>query len=471
MFKGFKKNDKYLTIAVYAFLVIAASIGLVCLLLNLSTVLGWVGSVITAMSAFIYGFIIAYICNAIYKKLHKYVFRFVERNKPHPKLRKTLSIILTYILFVAIIALFAWAIIPSLVSSIDSLQDNLEQIVKNLTDTLSDILDNVPFIEKEGIINPINDFFISEDGKSGVFTTLLDYLKGNLGSIVDTSVTVLANIVVGFILSIYFLIYKEKMVAKFKRLLCAFLSERRYEGVVDFARYSDKIFGRYMMGTLVDSFFVGVIMFFILWICQFPYPALIAVTCGLTNIIPFFGPFIGAIPSALLILITPSDLGGGLFKVLIFVIIVVVLQQIDGNIIAPQIHGASTGMTPIGVIAAVTFSSHVFGFWGMVIGVPLCAIIFYYFSKFLEKRLKKKHLPTQHEYYRVNDVYSDENFAKARSALLAEEQLDHSDTLATAAIDDEVLKEIKDKVVGQVLNEALESINETADAQIKENDG
>ena len=249
------------------------------------------------------------------------------------------------------------------------------------------------------------------------------------------------------------------------------MSERKYEGVVDFGRYSDKIFGRYMMGTLVDSFFVGVIMFFILWLCQFPYPALIAVTCGLTNIIPFFGPFIGAIPSALLILITPSEMGGGLFKVLIFVIIVVVLQQIDGNIIAPQIHGASTGMTPIGVIAAVTFSQHVFGFWGMVVGVPLCAVVFYYFSMLIEKRLKKKHLPTQHEYYRVSDVYSDENFAKARSALLADEQLDNSETLATAAVSDELLKEIKEKVVNQVLNEALESINEKADALKKEIDG
>lgn len=331
-------------------------------------------------------------------------------------------------------------------------------------------MSNFPFIDSDSIISSITDFF-SEDSEKGFFANALNYLKDNLGSIAIDSANVVLNIVVGFILSVYFLIYKEKMIAKIKRILCAFFNKAHYKGIVDFARYSDKIFGRYMLGTLVDSAFVGIIMFFILWICQFPYAALIAVTCGLTNIIPFFGPFIGAIPSALLILITPYDDGGGFFKVIIFVIIVLVLQQIDGNIIAPQIHGASTGLTPIGVIAAVTFSSHVFGFWGMVIGVPLCAIIFYYLSKIIDKKLKKKHMPTQPEYYRVADIYEDENFAKAMSALEAESQLENSETLATAAIKDEVLKEIKEQVVEKVLSEALEGINETADAQEKEING
>jgi len=473
MFKGFKKNDKYFTIAVYAFLVIAASIGLVCVFLNFNTILGWLGGVISAMSSFIYGFIIAYICNAIYKKLHKYVFKFIEKNKPRPKLRKTVSIVTTYIIFIIIISLFIWAIVPSLVSSINALLENLQEIVKNLTDSISEILGAFPFIEKESIADlntSITEFF-AYDNEKGVFTKVLNYLKENLESIAVTSAMVLVNILVGFILSIYFLIYKDKMTAKCKRIMCAFFSEKRYRGVVDFARYSDKIFGRYMLGTLVDSFFVGLIMFIILIIFQFPYAALIAVTCGITNIIPFFGPFIGAIPSALLVLITPADNGGGIFKVLIFVAIVLVLQQIDGNIIAPQIHGASTGLTPIGVIAAVTFSAHVFGFWGMVIGVPLCAIISYYLSKFIDSKLKKKHLPTPPEYYRVADVYDDENFAKARSALAAEEQLESSETLATAAIKDEVLKEIKEQVVEKVLTEALEGITETADAQEKEING
>ena len=470
MFKGFKKNDKYFTIAVYAFLVIAASIGLICVITKFSAITGWLGGIISAMSSFIYGFVIAYICNAIYKKVHKYVFKFVEKNNAHPKLRKCLSLILSYIIFVAIIVLFLWAIIPSLISSITSLINDRETFVDNLIKTLSDILKPIPFVNSGSLEESIRNFF-SVDGNSGIFTKALEIVKANLLKIATVSAQVVMNLIVGFILSVYFLIYKEKMTAKIKRILCAFFKEDKYKGVIDFARYSDRLFGRYMLGTLVDSFFVGVIMFFILWICKFPLPALIAVTCGVTNIIPFFGPFIGAIPSALLILITSESSGGGLLKVLIFAVIVLVLQQIDGNIIAPNIHGATTGMTPIGVIAAVTLSSHLFGFIGMVIGVPLCAVIFYYMSKFVDKKLKKKHMPTQPEYYRVADIFDDENFAKARSALEAEAQLENSETLATAAISDEVLKEIKEQVVGKLLSEALDGINEAADAREKEING
>lgn len=470
MFKGFKKNDKYFTIAIYAFLVIAASLGLVCIILNFGTITGWIGGVIKAMSAFIYGFVIAYICNAIYKKLHRYAFKFVERKKAHPRIRKFLSIFFAYVIFIVIICLFLWAIIPTLINSIDSLITGWNDIVGNLGDTLHSILSPFNFIDADSVVEQVTDF-LSKGNDSNIFTLALTSIKENIGAIGSASASVIVNIFVGFILSIYFLIFKDKMVAKCKRLLCAIFSEERYKGTVEFARYTDKIFGRYMLGTIVDSIFVGVIMFFLLWIFNFPYAALIAVTCGVTNIIPFFGPFIGAIPSGLLILITPVENDGGLFKVLMFAIIVIVLQQIDGNIIAPQIHGATTGMTPIGVIAAVTFSAHVFGFWGMVIGVPLCAVIFYYFSKLVDKRLKKKHLPTRPEYYRVNDIFYDENFAKARSALEAEEQLESSQTLATAAIKDDVLKEIKEQVVEKVLNEALEGINETADAQEKEING
>ena len=207
------------------------------------------------------------------------------------------------------------------------------------------------------------------------------------------------------------------------------------------------------------------IAYIVLMIMKMPYAMLVSVIIGVTNIIPFFGPFIGAIPSALLIFISNGDF----FQVVIFAIVVLVLQQIDGNIIAPHIHGASTGMTPIGVIAAVTFASHVFGFVGMVIGVPLCAVIFYYCSKFIDKKLKKKNLPAQHEYYRVSDVFDDENFAKARCALEAESQLENSETLANVAIKQEVISEIKEQVVEKVLSEALEGINETAKAQAEEN--
>ena len=464
MFKGFKKNDKYFTIAVYAFLVIAASIGLIWLLYNFSTITSWIGGVITAMSSFLYGFVIAYFCNAIYKKLHRYVFKFVDRRKPHPKLRKYLSIFFAYVIFVSLISLMLLAIIPSIITNIRTLIFDIDGYLSGIETWLFDLLTSLsgsfPSINPEEIMDSIYDFFSPTNG-SGAFGSILSYVLDNIISILYALINHIFYIIVGFILSIYFLIYKENMIAKCKRFSCAFLKEDNFKKTVDFVRYTDKTFGRYMLGAIFDSALVGVIMFLVLLILNYPFASLIAVTCGVTNIIPFFGPFIGAIPSALLILIATGDF----FKVLIFAVIVLILQQIDGNLIAPHIHGAATGLTPIGVIAAVTFTSHVFGFIGMVIGVPLCAVIFYYFSNIINKKLEKKHLPVNPDYYRVTDIYGDENFAKARFALEAEEHLDNSQTLATAAIKEEVLQEIKDQVVEKVLNEALDGINEQVEAR------
>ena len=163
---------------------------------------------------------------------------------------------------------------------------------------------------------------------------------------------------------------------------------------------------------------------------------------------------------------------GDPLKVILFAVIILILQQVDGNIIAPHIIGASTGLTPIGVIAAVTLCSHLFGFFGMLVGVPLCAVISYLVSSFIDKKLKKKRLPTQVEYYRVADIYLYEHFAKARHALEVEEKLAKSAVIANVAaekkITEEVLQELEEKVVENVLITALDSINEEINAKKKD---
>lgn len=469
MFKKFKKNDNYFIVAVYAFLVIAAAIGLIWLLINAGTIWGWIKGVIFAMLPFVYGFIIAYICNPIYKKLHKSVFKFVDRKKPHPKLRKLLSIFLTYLIFVLIISLLLLAIIPSIVSSLDSLGSHIKEYIDNLNAWIGELKNSLsetfPSLNNSDSMSSLENFF-SISGDGGMLQTIISFLTENITGFVTSFISQIFSIIVGFILSIYFLIYKDSIVAKLKRIICAFFKEKNYKRIVDFARYTDQTLGRYMLGVIVDSAIVGIIMFIVLTIFRFDFALLIAVTCGVTNIIPFFGPFIGAIPSAILIFISTGDP----VKVLIFAIIVLVLQQIDGNIIAPHIQGNATGLTPIGVIAAVTFASHVFGFVGMVVGVPICAVIAYYVNIYIKKRLNKKHMPTQVEYYRVKDIYEDENFSKARFALEAEGELDNSETIATAAIKEEVLQEIKEQVVEKVMNEALDHINEEVEAKAKDGD-
>jgi predicted PurR-regulated permease PerM len=237
-----------------------------------------------------------------------------------------------------------------------------------------------------------------------------------LGSLATTIISIVItigshafSIIVGIILSIYFLIYKESIIRRSKRLLCAIFKQKNYEKIMDFANYTNNTFARYIVGAILDSILVGIVIGLVLWACGFPFAALIGVICGVTNIILFFGPFIGSIPSAVLILISTGDI----WKVILFALIILIIQQIDGNLIAPHIHGASTGLTPIGVIAAVTICSHLFGFIGMLIGVPLCAVFTYLFSKFLDSRLKKKNLPSDTKLYRSKNLYSNQEFINA----------------------------------------------------------
>jgi hypothetical protein len=209
------------------------------------------------------------------------------------------------------------------------------------------------------------------------------------------------------------------MIAKVRKMCCAIFPKKVYIWLSDFISYADKTFGRYLMGAILDSMLVGVITIITLSLMGYKFAALIGLMVGVTNIIPFFGPFLGAIPSALIILIADGPI-----EMLIFVLFILVLQQIDGNIINPHIVGATTGLTPIGVIAAVTICSHIFGFIGMVIGVPLSAVLTYVISNIINKRLKKKNLSSDTNLYKNKNLYSNEAFIKASLSVEAENILE-----------------------------------------------
>lgn len=473
MFKNFKKNDKYFTIAIYSFLVIAMLIGLIFIFMNFGKITSFIEGLINSLMSFVYGFTFAYICNPIYKRLHKYVFKFIDKKKEHPKLRKGLSILLTYIIFFALIALLLFAIIPQIAGNIQDLGANITEYSKNFVNGLNDFLSKAsnvfPTINPEEIISMVENM-ISGEG-DGIIARIVNYVLQNSSSILEAGSAVVSQIFaifVGIILSIYFLIYKDLMIARAKRILCSIFKKESYEKIIDFARYTDDTFGRYLLGAILDSIIVGLVVFAILAIFGFPLAPLIGVLVGITNIIPFFGPFLGGIPSALLILIH-SD--GGLIWALAFVGIIVVVQQIDGNIIAPHIHGSATGLTPIGVILSVTVCSYVLGFVGMLIGVPLWAVISYLFTILIENKLKKKKLPVNVDCYRAKDIYTDENFNKAKSAIEAQERVEHHEAVEKAKaenkISEDVIHQVEERIVDEIINTVAEEIIQKAEAENK----
>lgn len=473
MFKNFKKNDKYFTIAIYSFLVVAMLIGLIFIFMNFGKITSFFDGLLNALMSFIYGFVIAYICNPIYKRLHKYVFKFIDKKKEHPKLRKGLSIFLAYILFFALIALLLFAIIPQIAGNIKDLATNIGDYIRNFNTNLANFLDNAstifPTINPDEITEIIENMFSGEG--NGLVATVINYILQNSDSILEAGSAVVSQIFaffVGIILSIYFLIYKDLMVARAKRILCSIFKKESYEKIIEFARYTDDTFGRYLLGAVLDSIIVGLVVFAILAIFNFPLAPLIGVLVGTTNIIPFFGPFLGGIPSALLILIH-SD--GGLMMALAFIAIIVVVQQIDGNIIAPHIHGSSTGLTPIGVILAVSVCSYVFGFVGMVIGVPFWAVVSYLFTILIENKLKKKKLPVNVDCYRAKDIYTDENFNKAKSVIEAQERIEHNEAIEKAKaenkISEDVIHQVEERIVDEIISTVAEEIIQKAEAENK----
>ena len=418
MFKFFgNKNTKLGKKALYMFIVGAALIFLVFAIIYFPSISSQISGIVKAMAAFIYGFVLAFICNPIYKIFHKYVFKFIDINKPHPKIRNLLSIVATYLVFGIVIMIVVRAVIPEILANYKELVANVgdyfDQIYKYALKTLTDLkVKNPDETIKGWLVSVLNMLKLTDIDTSIPPDELGDEIVKGLvekaGTLVTGAVSHIFSFIVGFILSFYFLLSKNEFIAKIKRMLIALFPENVYKRISHFTKYTNSTFGKYILGALCDAVLVGCVVTLVLTIFKFPYAALIGLVCGITNIIPFYGPFIGAIPSGLLIFLqTPGDTMDKLWKVVGFAVIILVIQQIDGNIIAPHIQGEATGLSPIMVIAAVTFCSHVFGFVGMLIGVPVVAVLSYMLNCFVENKLKKKNLPTNIECYEVGiDVHN-----------------------------------------------------------------
>jgi predicted PurR-regulated permease PerM len=231
-------------------------------------------------------------------------------------------------------------------------------------------------------------------------------------SLVGSIITIfksLLNFIIGIIISIYLLVDKERFIAQAKKVLYAFLTRERANNFINNLRYSDKIFGGFISGKIIDSLIIGVLCYIGMLVLRLPYSVLIAVLVGITNIIPYFGPFIGAIPSAFFILMIDPK------KCLVFVIFILILQQFDGNILGPKILGDSTGLNSFWVIFSITVFSGLFGILGMFIGVPVFAVIYAAFKTLINKRLEIKHMPVETSYYIDYDYDPDEDSTDGNS--------------------------------------------------------
>lgn len=382
-------NNKYATMSMYAFLVICASIILYLGIVNMSEIQASISDFLGTLQPFIIGGSLAYILNFILKFYENYILSNEKFKKLKKSGKRGIGLVLTYITASIITYLFIQFVLPQLMDSIIGLVNNIPQYVNNVTKYTNDIVDNLN-LEPEYI-----DLITSKFGEAIThIISIISNLVPVIGNFILGATSSILNIIIGIIVSIYILIDKEKFMALGKKIVYALCTEERAKFILRLATQSNMTFSRFIGGKILDSFIIGVLTFIVLAIFKMPYVLLISVIIGVTNIIPFFGPFIGGIPAAIIILFVSP------IQALWFVIIIIVIQQIDGNIIGPKILGDSIGISAFWILFSLLVAAKFMGFVGMVIGVPLFAIFYSIIKEIIEEKLKKKGLPIETEKYK-----------------------------------------------------------------------
>ena len=406
----FKLNNKYVRWGVTAFLVIVAGITFYYFVFHSSNIRSGVKMITDILMPVVVGMAIAYLLTPILnfiesKLLYPLCNKLrIKESKKKNSIIRGLGILITAFLFVALIYVLLYMLISQIVPSVQNIVSNFDAYTSNFTKWLNQTMNDNP--EVQAYLVRTFDKYSNE-----LESWITDILP-NTGQLIKTVslsilgvVGVLWDFVIGFIISIYVLASKEKFAAQAKKVSYALFEKDTANTVIRNFRFTHKTFIGFLGGKIVDSIIIGILCFIGTSILKTPYAALVSVIVGVTNIIPFFGPFLGAVPSALLIFVVDPLHP---LNCLYFVIFIIVLQQVDGNIIGPKILGSSTGLAGFWVIFSITLFGGLFGVFGMIIGVPIFAVIYAGIRSGLNILLSKKEMPTELEKYRNLDYVDEE---------------------------------------------------------------
>ncbi len=418
-------NKKYTTIAIYSLIVLAVGVLFVVFVFKFDSIsngFSWVGAVIAPVLC---GVVIAYILNPLMMLLENKLFGKLKSGVPPEKtvlpqkfhkesaaispekvaayekkrasrrksLARVLSLVLTYAILFAILAGIAIAVVPSVAGSLVDLAEKLPDYLKQAEAFLNDFFKDNPQIAKilfkefTDISNALQKFVSNLD------PNIINNVGSSVWNFLLSLITGLKNVLLGLIIAIYLLFSKERLLAQSKKILFAFIKNERCERLFTGLNKCNNIFKKYIISNLLDAMIVFVFMVIGMFAMGMPYQMLISAICAVTNLIPFFGPFIGAIPSGILILLVDPS------KVIWFALFVLILQQCDGNIIKPHLFGETMGLPAIWVLVSIIVGGGLFGIPGMLLGAPVFAVIYLLFAEFVSGKLRKKNLPSETEPY------------------------------------------------------------------------
>lgn len=400
MRRQFRWDKKYLYWGITAFLVIAGAILFYMALSYLPVIGKGLGTLLRILSPFVWGLVITYLLHPLMKALERSAFlplsrRLYKGKRAYSARRfaRGMSVLVAEIVLIAAIVALFYLILPQLYGSIVMIVDNSPTYIANLTAWVEKTLKGFPELEA----------YITE-ALTNVNTNVFDWVRSTLlpglGSVVSNVTTGVAyavkavyNLIIGIIVSVYILGNIEGFAAGARRLSYSLFGIESAEKIRDLLAFTDKTFMGFINGKLLDSAIIGLICYIFCAIVNMPFALLVSVIIGVTNIIPFFGPLIGAVPSAIIILMVNP------MKMLIFVIFIIILQQIDGNFIGPKILGSSIGISGFWVMFAIILGAGLFSFWGMLLGVPMFVLIYTALDHLIVKRLKKNDLPWETAQY------------------------------------------------------------------------
>lgn len=393
-------NNRYVRWGLTAFCVVAASLVFYYLMFHAANIHSALSKIINILTPIIYGMILAYVMcpvmNHIEYRFMKPLFARIniKTEKKRKSLTRGVSVLITMFFFLVVIYALVAMFVSQIVPSVKNLVNNFDTYIANGTNLINKLLEDNPDISSYvtkivtqfsgGLEDWLNEKVLSLSTGGEILKTV------SLGVI--NVIGVLLDWIIGLIISIYLLAGKEKFAGQAKKVLYAICQKDTANAIIRDCRFTHKTFIGFISGKVVDSLIIGLLCFIGTTLLRTPYAALVSVIIGITNIIPFFGPALGAIPSTILIfLVDPMHPLNALY----FVIFILILQQFDGNILGPKILGDSTGLSGFWVIFAITLFGGAFGIVGMIVGVPIFAVIYAAARHFINSALSKKSMPQQ----------------------------------------------------------------------------
>lgn len=381
-------NQKYMSVCRYSLFVIVAAILIYIIISHWGETKKSISNLFSVLSPFLIGVLMAYFLIPLVAKIQGLLQKFITKGK-YEKVTKSVAIFLAYLLVIGFIAIAFVFVIPQMGQSIQELTEKIPYMYRTVMRELAGLQRRYPDIDLEFAYDQLEE----------VMPNLINYGTDLMGSLLpvvyslSVSIVKMAiNLLLGVMISIYMIYSKENFRYQGKRIVYAVFSEEKGDAICTTLRECNNIFGAFLISKAIDSLIIGCICCVAMNIIGLPYSVLLSVIVGITNMIPYFGPFIGAVPGVLIYLCTDWELA------LIFAIMILVLQQFDGLILGPRLLGQSTGLSPIWVIFAITVGGAYFGVLGMFVGVPVVAVVAYLINKLISSRLRGKKVKALQEF-------------------------------------------------------------------------